>query len=170
MRGWAAGGTLFGHRRHLGRGGGLDLRKVPVTILGQFFQRAAALVPPEGSGAGWQGGSCHGIVMNTKKFPRRNYGEELPAIPRTPPQAPRWPMPSVQPLPRRPHPGRVVVRDVYVHAPRPADPADVGQDEPSGHGPFAVRSTCPVGAANRAAPNSCVHLRSNRWPKNALSK
>ncbi len=44
------------------------------------------------------GTSAHGIVMKMTKFRGLVATKSAPAI-RTPPQAPRWPTPSVQPVP-----------------------------------------------------------------------
>src|SRR6202030_781914 len=94
--GWAAGDT-WGRRRHLG--------KEPAALPGRrpsgywdssssvrlrwFFPKTAISTP---------GSSAHGIVTNMKKLFGAVTLKSAPAI-RTPPQAPRWPMPSVQPVP-----------------------------------------------------------------------
>ena len=90
--------TPWGRRRHLGKEpAACTQRRRPSVYRDSsssarrrwFFPKIAIRTP---------GRSAHGIVTNTKKPRGAVTLKSAPAI-RTPPQAPRWPTPSVQPVP-----------------------------------------------------------------------
>ncbi len=94
--GWAAGDTVGSPETPRERAGGLDLPAAQ-RLSGQFFERAAALALPEDRD---QDAGDERARNRDQPDPaqRRGRGEDRSAE-EDAPQAPRWPTPSVQPVP-----------------------------------------------------------------------
>ena len=94
--GWAAGDTVGPPETPRERAGG-SAWPAAQRLLGQFFERAAALALPEDRDQD----AGHERARNRDRQMKSSGAAALKSAPaiRTPPQAPRWPTPSVQPVP-----------------------------------------------------------------------
>src|ERR1700722_990834 len=132
--GWVAGDTRGPPVTPRERAGGLTLPAAQ-RLLGQLLERAGALVLPEDrdQDAGQERARDRDEY---EEGPRVGHGEERPGDQDAAPGA--QVADAVGPArAQRAHPGRVVLRDVHVHAPQPQRQADPRKTVEDVHAPGA---------------------------------